>query len=284
MSKSFIGLVAIAGCCLLVGSAFAQEDRSSPTEMVRLSDGSFIRFERYDGVLLRLKEGRQVARVKLPKAEPIQKRTDVVVSKDETRLLVVHGDSTHRYPPRHLVAILDSMSLRTIAQFPIGDCSFLNLRPLPEYVTLLCHQSQDPGNKRTGKTLAIVTLDLTRSQMTRWFDLGGERRGIWLGPMFLGYYDLTLPLAVKTEGCAAIEASETGSAKTIDASEHPAHVVVLIRKAGLKQSDGSTTGEVWFVSSDITDPPKLVATLARRPTAATLCGDVLHVTQEKDMP
>lgn len=200
MSKSFIGSLTIAGCSLLVGSAFAQEDRSSPTEMVRLSDGSFIRFERYDGVLLRLKEGRQVARVKLPKAEPIEKRTDVVVSKDETR------------------------------------------------------------------------------RMTRWFDLGGERRGIWLGPMFLDYYDLTLPLAVKTEGCAAIEASETGSPKTIDASEHPAHVVVLIRKAGLKQSDGPTTGEVWFVSSDITGPPKLVATLARRPTT----GNTLRRRTSRD--
>ena len=146
MSTSPVGLLAIV-YCLLPGSAFAQPDRSSPIEMLPLADGSVIRFERFSGALLRLKEGRQVARVRLRRATMTERRTDVVMSKDESRLLVVHGDSTHHYPPRHRVAILDSMSLRTIAQLPLSDCSFLDLRPVPEHVTMLCQQSQDPGDK-----------------------------------------------------------------------------------------------------------------------------------------
>ena len=257
MSIFPVGLLAIV-CCLLPGSAFAQQD----IEILPLADGSFIRFERFGGALLRLKEGRQVARVKLPRATMIERRTDVVMSKDESRLLVVHGDSPYHYPPRHRVAILDSMSLRTIAQLPLGDCSFLDLRPLPEHVTMLCQQSQDPGDKKKKKTFALVTLDLNRARVTRWFDLGGERRGDWFGPMFFGYHDLTLALEVTTEGCGTVHASEAKSLTTVDASEHPAHIIVLIRKAGLRPSDGPTTGEVWFVGSGITDAPRRVKTLS----------------------
>ena len=283
MSKFPVGLLAIV-YCLLPGSAFAQQDRFSPIEILPLADGSFIRFERFSGALLRLKEGRQIARVRLPRATMIEHRTDVVMSKDESRLLVVHGDSTSHYPPRHRVVILDSMSLRTIAQLPLGDCNFLDLRPLPEHVTMLCQQSQDPGDKKKKKTFALVTLDLNRARVTRWFDLGGERRGIWVGPMFFGYYDLTLALDVKTEGCGTVNASESESLTTVDASEHPAHIIVLIRKAGLTPRDGPTTGEVWFVGSGITDAPRRVRTLAKRPKTATLCGDRLHVTEESGAP
>ena len=275
MSKFPVGLFAIV-YCLLPGSAFAQQDRFSPIEILPLADGSFIRFERFSGALLRLKEGRQIARVRLPKATMIERRTDVVMSKDESRLLVVHGDSTNHYPPRHRVAILDSMSLRTIAQLPLGDCNFLDLRPLPEHVTMLCQQSQDPGDKNKKKTFALVTLDLNRARVARWFDLGGERRGIWVGPMFFGYYDLTLALDVKTEGCGTVHALESESLTTVDASEPPAHIIVLIRKAGLTPRDGPTTGEVWFVGSGITDAPRRVRTLAKRPKTATLCGDRLY--------
>ncbi len=83
-----VGLLAIV-CCLLPGPAFAQRD----IEILPLADGSVIRFERFDGALLRLKEGRQIARVRLPRATLIERRTDVVLSKDESRLLVVHSDS-----------------------------------------------------------------------------------------------------------------------------------------------------------------------------------------------
>ena len=110
-----VGLLAIA-CCLLPGSAFAQQG----IEILPLTDGSYIKFERFSGSLLRLKEGRPVARVKLPRATMIERRTNVVMSKDESRLLVVHGDSPYHYPPRHRVAILDSMSLRTIASFRLA--------------------------------------------------------------------------------------------------------------------------------------------------------------------
>ncbi len=77
MSKFPVGLFAIV-YCLLPGSAFAQQDRFSPIEILPLADGSFIRFERFSGALLRLKEGRQIARVRLPKATMIERRTDGV--------------------------------------------------------------------------------------------------------------------------------------------------------------------------------------------------------------
>ena len=60
MSKFPVGLFAIV-YCLLPGSAFAQQDRFSPIEILPLADGSFIRFERFSGALLRLKEGRQTS-------------------------------------------------------------------------------------------------------------------------------------------------------------------------------------------------------------------------------
>ena len=126
------------------------------------------------------------------------------MSKDESRLLVVHGDSTNHYPPRHRVAILDSMSLRTIAQFPLGDCNFLDLRPLPEHVTMLCQQSQDPGDKNKKKTFALVTLDLTSCAGDTLVRSRGRAPRKWVGPMFFGYYDLTLALDVKTEGCGTV--------------------------------------------------------------------------------
>ena len=145
---------------------------------------------------------------------------------------------------------------------------------------MLCQQSQDPGDRKKKKTFALVTLDLNRARVTRWFDLGGERRGDWFGPMFFGYHDLTLALDVTTEGCGAVHASKAESLTTVDASELPAHIIVLIRKAGLRRRDGPTTGEVWFVGSGITDAPRRVKTLAKRPKTARLCGDRLHVTEE----
>jgi len=76
MSTFPVGLLTIV-CCLLPGSAFAQQDRFSPIEILPLVDGSFIRFERFSGALLRFKEGQQIARVKLPRATMIERRTDV---------------------------------------------------------------------------------------------------------------------------------------------------------------------------------------------------------------
>jgi hypothetical protein len=147
--------------------------------------------------------GRQVARVKLPKAQVIEKHTDVVVSSLETRLLVVHSGSTNRYPPGHLVMILDAMSLKRVAEFPLGDCGLVDVSARPDDVTLLCHQSQDPANKKGKKTFALVTLDLNRATLVGWFSLGGERRGQWVGPMFFGYYDDEWPVSVGTGGCSA---------------------------------------------------------------------------------
>jgi hypothetical protein len=100
--------------------AVAQDEA---VQLFHLADGSTIRHDRYDGVLRRIDNvGRQVALVNLPRAQVIEKRTEVVVSSHETRLLVVHNGSTNRYPPGHVVMILDAMSLKRVADFPLGDC------------------------------------------------------------------------------------------------------------------------------------------------------------------
>ena len=114
-------LLTIVCCCCRDLHSHSRIVGSSPLEILPLVDGSFVRFERFSGALLRPKGGRQIARVRLPPATMMEHRTDVVMSKDESRLLVVHGDSMRHYPPRHRVVILDLMSLRTIAQPPLGD-------------------------------------------------------------------------------------------------------------------------------------------------------------------
>ena len=274
MKTSIVIPLALA-CGLLPDAAVAQEDRSAPTRLVRLSDGSAIRHDQYDGVLWRLApDGRQVARVKVPSAEFIEKQTDIVVSKDEARLLVAHRASTFTYPQRHRVMILDALSLRTIQQLPLGDCRLLDFRQFLEYVTVLCHDSQDPAEKKRRKTLALVTLDLNRAQVVRWFDVGGKRRGNWFGPMFFGYTDDAYLVRVTTEDCAVIPGREArpDTLETVDASEHPAQVIVIARH------DNPIKGDVWFVGPDQTDAPRRVATLARTPYSARLCGETLVVT------
>ena len=144
------------------------------------------------------------------------------MSKDESRLLVVHGDSTNHYPPRHRVAILDSLSLRTIAQLPLGDCNFLDLRPLPEHVTMLCQQSQDPGDKNKKKTFALVTLDLNRARVARWFDLGesaeeyGSARVLRL---------LRSDVGARCEDRRIRNVPASVGPRHLDACAHPAHII-----------------------------------------------------------
>ena len=99
-----------------------------------------------------------------------------------------------------------------------------------------------------------MTLDLNRARVTHWLDLWGERRGMSVGPMFFGYYDSSSPLDVRQKDA---ERSTFPNVILDDrgCERHPAHIIVLIRKAGLTPRDGPTTGEVWFVGSDITDAP-----------------------------
>ena len=253
---------------LVAGHAFAQEDRAAPVQQLKLTDGSLLVHAQYDGILRRIdKGGREVVRVRLPKAKGIEKTTRVVASR-KGRLLVIHGDSLAHFPPDHLVMILDSMSLRSVAKLRLGDCKMLDPAPNSEQATLVCQQSQDPSNGRKKKTLAVVTLDVDRAKVTRWFDLGAERRGNWVGPMFFGYYDEAWPVSVQTDGCDTIQKSAWDS---IDLPEHPGAVVVLAR------TEGSTRGEVWFVSADVTVDPRRIETLAIEPLGATLCGEVLYV-------
>jgi hypothetical protein len=264
-------------------SALALQDSVNPFPLWQLSDGGTLRHDKDRGILLRLDQtGRQISQVKVPKA-PIRSigalTTEIVVSKDETRLLVVHSADTLKWRPPHRVMILDTTSLRTVTDFPLGDCSFYQFPPgpRPEHVTLLCHDSPDPSDKKGKKTLALVTLDLIHSQITRWFALGGERRGTWVGPMFFGYRDDASAFRA-TVGCTTIEPADARPRilQTVDASEHPEHVIVVRRKGG------PTKGDVWFVGPGVATAPRRVATLSSVPKTATLCGDVLQVIGEVD--
>ena len=102
---------------------------------------------------------------------------------------------------------------------------------------------------------------------------------MWLGPMFFGRYDTVWDVPVKTKDCATLETTESrpGPWEKVDASEHPEHVIVLNRRTGRPNN-----GEVWFVGPSITDLPKRVAVLQKRPHSATLCADVLYVGEEDD--
>jgi hypothetical protein len=144
----------------------------------------------------------------------------------------------------------------------------------PDDVTLLCHQSQDPANKKGKKTFALVTLDLNRATLVGWFSLGGERRDQWVGPMFFGYHDDEWPVSVGTGGCSAFTDGAHSVLETVDLHEQPEHVIVIARR------DSATKGEVWFVGSRAADVPRMVFTNAITPTKATRCGDVLYVTEE----
>jgi hypothetical protein len=280
MNKCAAAPLAIV-CALSPDSALALQDSVNPFPLWRLSDGGTLRHDKDRGILLRLdKTGRQISQVKVPKA-PIGSigalTTEIVVSKNETRLLVVHSADTLKWRPPHRVMILDATSLRTVTRFPLGDCSFHEFPrgPRPEHVTLLCHDSTDPGDRKGKKTLALVTLDLIHSQITRWFPFGGERRGTWVGPMFFGYRDDASAFRAAV-GCAPIEPADGRSriVQTIDASEHPEHVIVVRRK------NGPTNGDVWFVGPGVAAAPRRVATLSSVPKTATLCGDVLQVVGE----
>jgi hypothetical protein len=202
-----VAVFSVAGAAV---PAFAQPKPDDPIQRYQLLNGSLIHHLQYDGALLRFDgAGRQTARVKLPKSGVVEESTRVVVSKSEEKLLVVYSGSTSKWPPKHKVLFLDAQSLKTVADLPLGDCDFVEFAAFADTQRLVCQQSRNPSDRETKPALAFVALDVNRGTVLTWFDLGGERRGRWFGPMFFGSSDDAYRVRVDPGRCVVQRAQPT---------------------------------------------------------------------------
>ena len=287
--RTFLAVVALFSASA-AGPAAAQPKPDAPVQRYELLNGSVIQHLQYDGVLLRLdRTGRQTARVKLPKSG-FEESTRLAVSKSEEKLLVVYSGSTSKWPPKHKVLLLDAVSLEKVLDLPLGDCEFIDFVPFAETQRLLCQQSKNPSDRKAKPTLAFVALDVNRGAVITWFELGGERRGNWLGPMFFGYGDSAFRVRVEPGRCV-VQAeqptprspedtnyyqSDASLIETFDLTERPSTIIVVGRH------DGPSKGDVWFVGAGAADSPRRVGTLNRQPYFAGVCGDQLQLVLSRE--
>src|SRR5687768_10918375 len=117
-------VLAVVFCC---SSASAQPADGERPDMPRserseflelqiypLEGGGEIRHDRYAGIVRRLdRDLKEVVRGKVPAEKPgllesgrFLKYTTLVLSSNQSRLLVVHNDDLMHYPPRHAVLLL----------------------------------------------------------------------------------------------------------------------------------------------------------------------------------
>jgi len=288
--------VAIVGC-LLVWPAFgwaqpARPDRNASRQRFELLDGAVLQHDQYDGVLMRIEKGRTVARVKVPKARPFAESTQVVVSENEMKVLVVYqGDST-KWPARHSVLILDARSLKKQIELPLGACTILTDTAYAEMLRLLCQGSTDPSAPTKARTFAFVVMDLDRGVVPTWFNLGGEHRGMWFGPMFFGFRDDARPVEVRRDRCAVVGTepkppmtrdtnvyvADPSRIEALPVAEDASDILVIAR------DKGASNGDVWFVGPEPTAIPRRVRELSRSPVSAVLCGQQLQVILKAEEP
>jgi hypothetical protein len=302
VSRVFLaGAVVVAAVCCCAGAsaqtageALADTPRSERSAALELQiyplpGGGEIRHDRYAGIVRRLdRDLKEVLRGKVPAEKPgllesgrFLKFTTLVLSSNGARLLVIHNDDLMHYPPGHKVLLLDVATLKPVAQWPLGDCDrpYTRLPRQASRLTLVCQASRPPAEPKREPTFALVTLDLDRGEVVRWFPLEGGRHGQWFGPMFFGYiYDATLVTIEQRPGGCPSE-PVVAPANAPGPGEYPELVLVVERRKG------ETKGEVWFVSPGTTVEPRRVAALSATPTAAFVCGGggklLLHVTAEQ---
>ena len=285
-----VGIVAVA--CATATAAIGQEVRrdplrlDNPIQVYPLPDDALIEHRQYEGVVRRLDaRNKETTRVKIPAAGPIATRTTLILSADRSRVLMVHTADDDNFLAKHKVAILDTARLRTIAELPLGKCWHHGPGfPLAaEHVTMVCYHSRPPDDRSRKPTLAVVTIDMNRGEVVRWFPLGGERRGSWFGPMFFGWrYDVTAVDVREKKECPFVATIAEPAAERID----DLHQILV-----LDRSKGPDKGEVWFVSKRPTEPPRRIAVLPRTPGSAVLCRAesadavgrlLLYVTEQLD--
>jgi hypothetical protein len=285
-----VGIVAVA--CATATAAIGQEIRrdplrlDNPIQVYPLPDDALIEHRQYEGVVRRLDaRNKETTRVKIPAAGPIATRTTLILSADRSRVLMVHTADDDNFLAKHKVAILDTARLRTIAELPLGKCWHHGPGfPLAaEHVTMVCYHSRPPDDRSRKPTLAVVTIDMNRGEVVRWFPLGGERRGSWFGPMFFGWhYDVTAVDVREKKECPFVATIAEPAAERLD----DLHQILV-----LDRSKGPDKGEVWFVGKRPTEAPRRIAVLPRPPGSAVLCRAessdaagrlLLYVTEQLD--
>lgn len=278
-------LIVLAGPVLLGGRAHAQ-DAPPPDEVPRNRDVLLSPVHRYPliggGAIVHETDGgrvyrvdqtdKEVARAKVPRASMLA-HTELVLSRDQSRVLVVHSADRFKWPAKSRTVLLDARTLKQIVEWPLGRCTDVRgadaLPAIADTLTLLCQDSRPPGQLHQRPTLAAVALNLPEEKVVAWSAVGGLRHGQWFGPMFFGYTYDTSAVTVETNGkkCPAdfVEASTTSSGV-----RYPCRVIVLER------SNGQHKGEIWFLDG-FGASPRRVATLAETPTSATICGAASRV-------
>jgi hypothetical protein len=276
-------LIVLMGSVLLCGRAQAQ-DTPLPQELARnpetgleavlrypLLAGGALVHDQYDGRLYRFDQtGKQVARTKVPKAAMLAKHTVLVLSRDQSHVLVVHHADTIRWPARSQTLLLDGRTLTRITEWPLGRCDDVRgwdaLPAITDRLTLLCQESRPPDKPKDKTTLAVVALDLSAGKIVSWSPVGGERHGAWVGPMFFGYHYDASAVPVKINGKDCPTDSASGTIASGNGAGYPWRVIVLTR------SNGEHKGEIWLIDG-FGAPPRRVATLPKTPESASICGD-----------
>jgi len=260
----------------------SQESLDAAIQAYPLRAGGMLRHNQYDGWIRRVDEDlKVVVQAKVPKARLIDRSTTVVLAANQSRLLLIHHDDQMHFPAKHKVALLDVATLKTLLELPLGECQDPrgSFPVMTEQLTMVCHHSRPLDQPKRRPTFALVTLNLNRGEVVRWFPLEGERHGAWFGPMFFGYtYDVySVHIERGRKDCP--------SAPTLPLLETPEQAVIYpLLVLVLKRSKGDTKGEVWFVSADAAAPPKRVALLQDMPTSALICEahrKLLYVTEER---
>jgi len=217
--------------------------------------------------------GRELANVRVPAADGIASETTVVVAGDLSHALLIHRVDRFKFRQNPRVLLLDIDTLQTRREFPLGDCGVFPLTKefpaVADRLTMLCYHSRPAQDARRKPTLAVATVDINRGEVIRWSELGGERHGMWFGPLFFGWWYDVNPVIVKhRRACSSSE----------DVAPDPLQRILV-----LNRDVESGTGDVWAWSSRIDGPPERLASLSGHPQSAVACASeegrpVLQVT------
>lgn len=271
--SAILGLVWLSPVLIAAGPQDVQRDiprdaksSDAPVLSYPLPLGGALQHAQYAGRLRRVDaNGNEMAKAKVPAAKIIASSTQLVLSSDFARVLMLHSADDMKFKAKHRVALLEMTQLKTMWDLPLGHCQSVR-RDLPAVtarLALLCYHSQPPRDAKQKPTLALVTIDLDRGEVVGWHALGGERHGIWFGPMFFGWtYDVNSVPVRQTRTC------DSSDETTSDQAELP---LVLNRKSE------TSKGEVWLVNTQSVGPPRRLAVISGHPRSALVCTSVTGV-------
>ena len=178
---------------------------------------------------------------------------------------------------RHQLTGLDVETLQTRWTLRMGPCQYAGEHfadGTGSVVALFCDDVPNPSDAKAARELALVTLDMSSGRMLRRLPLGGQRRGMWFGPMFFGYYYESGVLAVQPAStpCPPLEPTVTPpDLPNANIQPRSGDRAFLVRRSSNRRA-GFDQWEAWF-DAGTSDPPRRTPLAFGRVRTSLLCRD-----------